>query len=60
VFPTTIGTVENQPPLEIPFTMAKIRVGVKEVEAGQITNRLIALRRRVRNSEFMDPMVSQE
>jgi hypothetical protein len=60
VFPTTIGTVENQPPFATPFTIAKMSVGAKVVEAGQMTNRLNALRRRVRKSELRGPMASHK
>lgn len=57
---TTIGTVENHPPLESPLTMANTSVGPREVEAGQMTKRLIALITRVRKSEFMEPIASHE
>lgn len=55
---TTVGMQEKKPPLAAPLTMAKATNGPKEVETGQSTSILPALRTNDRRRVFTGPMES--
>lgn len=58
VFPTTVGIVEKNPPLAIPFTITKTINGPKDVDTGQIASMLTALSSRDMNKVFSGPTKS--
>ena len=56
--PTTVGMVAKNAPFEAPLTITKTTSGPREFETGHITNRLIVVRHRPKNSVFRDPRAS--
>lgn len=56
--PTTVGIVEKNPPFEIPLMMTKTIIGPRVVEAGQMTNMLMAVRLSEMKSVLSGPSLS--
>jgi hypothetical protein len=58
-FPTTVGIVEKNPPLETPLMITKAIIGASVVEAGHRASMLNAVSERERKSVFSGPSLSQ-